>query len=57
MAEMDKEFSDGLFFETTECPECGEELTRHQVAGSLSDDAQTFTCPHCHAKIDVGELE
>lgn len=57
MAEKDKEFTDGLFFNTTSCPECGQELSRKDVEENLSDDAQTFTCPACHKKIDVGQLE
>lgn len=57
MVQEDKDFSGSLFFDTTECPECGMELTRHMVENSLSDDGNFFTCPHCHKVIDVGQLE
>ena len=57
MAEKDNEFTGGLIFKTTNCPECGKGITREGVENNLSDDAQTFTCPYCHKQIDVGQLE
>ena len=57
MVEKDKDFSGSLFFDMTECPECGAEVTRRVVEDNLSDDAEFFTCPYCHKVIDVGQLE
>ena len=57
MAEKDNEFTGGLIFKTTNCPECGKGITREGVENNLSDDAQTFTCPYCRKQIDVGQLE
>ncbi|MDP8299150.1 MAG: hypothetical protein P9L88_04530 [Candidatus Tantalella remota] len=57
MVEKDKDFSGPLMFDTTSCPECGTEFTRREVENNLSDDAELFTCPFCHKKIDVGQLE
>lgn len=57
MAEKDNEFTGSLFFQITNCPECGKQVSREEVENNLSDDGQSFTCPHCHKIIDVGELE
>ncbi len=57
MAEKDNEFTGALFFKLSNCPECGTYVTREEVENNISDDAQTFTCPHCNKKIDVGQLE
>jgi endogenous inhibitor of DNA gyrase (YacG/DUF329 family) len=57
MAEKDREFTGALFFNLTNCPECGTSVSREDVEDNLSDDAQTFTCPHCHKQIDIGQLE
>jgi endogenous inhibitor of DNA gyrase (YacG/DUF329 family) len=57
MAEKDREFTGALFFKLTNCPECGTNVSREDVEDNLSDDAQTFTCPHCHKQIDIGQLE
>lgn len=57
MAEKKNEFMGTLFFKMTSCPECGAEISRKEVEDNLSDDAETFTCPYCHKKVDVGQLE
>jgi len=57
MADKDNEFTGALFFKSTSCPECGAEISREEVEGNLSDDAETFTCPYCHKAIDIGQLE
>ena len=36
MAEKDNEFTGGLIFKTTNCPECGKGITREGVENNLS---------------------
>jgi len=57
VVEEDRDFSGSLFFDMTECPECGAELSRKDVENNISDDAEFFTCPYCHKQIDIGQLE
>jgi uncharacterized protein with PIN domain len=57
MVEEDKDFSGPLFFDVTQCPECGREITREVVENNLSDDGDFFTCPYCRKVIDIGQLE
>ncbi|MGB2630261.1 MAG: hypothetical protein WBD24_06830 [Candidatus Omnitrophota bacterium] len=57
MVEKDKDFSSSLFFDTTQCPECGAEVTREDVENNISDDGEFFTCPYCHNVIEIGQLE
>jgi hypothetical protein len=57
MVEESKDFSGPLFFDVTQCPECGRQLTREVVENNLSDDADFFTCPYCGKDIEIGQLE
>ena len=54
---MDDGFSELLFFETINCPKCGQIVTRDEVEENLSDDQESFVCPYCGKETDIDELE
>lgn len=56
MSNMDDDFLGFLFFESTNCPKCGQLVTRDEVKENLDGDGEFFTCPYCQVKTKVSEL-
>ncbi|GEM_PF-6773027 len=53
---MSDDFLEFLFFESSNCPKCGQLVTRDEVEENLSDDQETFVCPYCSKESDIDEL-
>ena len=53
---MDDDFLGFLFFETANCPQCGQLVTRDEVEENLSEDKKIFICPYCNQKSDINKL-